>query len=195
MVFDNLDWVMPLNKSMPQTAPEFSPEQKAFLAKNQEMLEQLATFADFAPERLTLGFVSVNFTKDRDTMLEALRQHPRCQDIQFAVLNFPDPDLRFLRDAILEKLPTVELQPNKKLVLVITGLEYSIGMIGDSPPALQDLNYVRDSFTSSVPHPILICLPDWSLTRLARYAPDFWAWRLAVFRFEHLPTTAANLIQ
>ncbi len=126
-------------------------------------------------------------------MLEALKQHLRCQEVQFATLHFPDPELRFLRDAILEKLPTIQPEANKKLVLVITGLEYSIGMIGDAPPALQDLNYVRDSFTASVPHPMLICLPDWSLTRLARHAPDFWEWRLAVFRFEHLSTTADSV--
>jgi tetratricopeptide (TPR) repeat protein len=58
-----------------------------------------------------------------------------------------------------------------------------IGVFGDYPPVLQDLNFVRDAYKTSVPHPILFFLPDYAITRLAKFAPDFWAWRSAVFRF------------
>jgi len=160
----------------------------SFLTLNQEALELLVTFVDFAAERLTIGFVEVNFAQDRDILINALKQHPRCQDVQFEVLHFPDPNLRFLRDAILEKLPQIHRASDKKLVLIITGLEQAIGMLGDYPPMLQDLNYIRDAFATSVPHPLLFCLPDYALTRLAKFAPDFWAWRSGVFKFK---TTAA----
>lgn len=169
----------------PLTKGERSEGQgEIFLALNQEALAQLVTFVDFAAERLTIAFVEVNFAGDRDILIETLKQHSRCQDIQFAVLHFPDPNLRFLRNAILDALSQIQPEPDKKLVLVVTGLEHSIGMVGDYPPVLQDLNYIRDAFTHSVPHPILVCLPDYALTRLANYAPDFWAWRIAVFRFQ-----------
>jgi tetratricopeptide (TPR) repeat protein len=168
----------------PSQTQTSKPDPGAFLKANQEPLEQLITFLDFAPERLTLGFVSVNFSRDREILIDLIRQDDRCQDIQLVVFHFPDPELRFLRDALLKELSTIQREPNKKLVLMITGLEHSIGMLGEYPLVLQDLNYVRDAFTSSVPYPILVCLPDSALSRLARYAPDFWAWRTAVFQFK-----------
>lgn len=175
--------------TVPPTLP-LNLEPNPFLELNREELARLVTFVRFAAdERLTIGFISINFASDRQILLQALQQHPRCQNIQFAILDFPDPNLRFLRDAIVAALPSIHREPNKKLVLVITGLEQSIGMVGDYPPLLQDLNYVRDAFTNSVAHPMLICLPDYSLTRLARFAPDFWAWRVAVFQFQSEPTT------
>ncbi|MFP5271893.1 tetratricopeptide repeat protein [Coleofasciculus sp.] len=79
--------------------------------------------------------------------------------------------------------------------LIIIGLEKSIGMSGDYPPVLQDLNFVRDAFTASVPHPILFILPDYAITRLAKYAPDFWAWGRKVFHFETGQLTREEAIQ
>ena len=67
-------------------------------------------------------------------------------------------------------------------------------MVGDYPPLLQDLNYVRDGFVRSVSHPMLVFLPDGALSRLARFAPDFWAWRMSVFRFQTAPTTSEEAI-
>jgi tetratricopeptide (TPR) repeat protein len=147
-----------------------------------------------ASEGLTIGFIESNFKADTDAVLEALQQDPSCQDIQFEVLNFPDPQLRFVRDLIVQALQTLQVAPNKKLVLIIRGLEQSIGMTGDYPPMLQDLNFVRDDFVKSIPHPLLFCLPDYAITRLARYAPDFWAWKSGLFRFQTSAITQANAL-
>ncbi len=117
-------------------------------------------------------------------MIGILKQHSSCKNIQFVHWDFPDQNLRFLRDAIVEKRQSIKIESDKKLVLIITGLENSIGMSEAYPPVLQDLNFVRDAFTTSVPHPILLFLPDYALTRLAKYAPDFWAWRSGVFSFK-----------
>lgn len=176
---------------MPPTPPplEFDPNPDPFLALNQEMFEQVVTFVDFAADRFTLGFVSVNFANDCDRFLVALERDPRCQAIQFDRFHLSDPTLRFLRDALAAELPRHPLAPGKKRVVVVTGLEGAIGMIGDYPMVLQDLNYVRDAFATTLPYPLLLCLPDSALTRLARFAPDFWAWRLGVFRFHTLPAT------
>ena len=53
--------------------------------------------------------------------------------------------MRFLRDAIIHELANIEKEANKKLVLIIQGLEKSIGVFGEYPPFLQDFNFVRDS--------------------------------------------------
>jgi hypothetical protein len=40
---------------------------------------------------------------------------------------------------------------------------------------------------NSVPHPLLFVLPDYAITRIAKFAPDFWAWRSGVFLFRTVP--------
>ncbi|WP_242040829.1 tetratricopeptide repeat protein [Coleofasciculus sp. FACHB-1120] len=168
---------------------KLQPEIDTFLTINQQPLAELLTFIDFVDEKLTIGFVEINFAKDRDALIEILKHHPQCQEIQFAACNFSSPDLRFIRDAIVEELAEIKIEQNKKLVLIIVGLEHSIGMYGEYPPVLQDLNFVRDAFTTSVPHPILLFLPDYALTRLAKYAPDFWAWKVGIFQFKTAEST------
>lgn len=84
---------------------------------------------------------------------------------------------------IVANLVNIKRESDKKLVLIITGLENSIGRNKEYPSVLQDLNFVRDAYVADVPHPILFFLPDYALTRLAKYAPDFWAWKRGVFCF------------
>ncbi|MHC5718181.1 MAG: tetratricopeptide repeat protein, partial [Nostoc sp.] len=170
-----------------------SSERGAFIALNQEIFAQLLTFVDFA-EKFTIGFVEINFPPDAEILVEALKTNPDCRDIQFVTLNFSDPNLRFLRDQIVNILPTIEIEPNKKLVLIVQGLEKSIGVYGDYPPVLQDLNFVRDAYKRTVPHPILFVLPDYALTRLAKFAPDFWAWQSGMFRFQTPQVTKDHAI-
>jgi tetratricopeptide (TPR) repeat protein len=161
-----------------------APLESAFVAKNRLMYDRLVTFLDFAPERFTLGFVSVNFGRDRVALIKALQSDPRDVDLQIVALDFADRELRYFKDALVEKLATIVIAPNKKLVLIITGLEFAIGLLGEYPLVLQDLNYVRDAFVHTVPYPIVFVLPDGALTRLAKFAPDLWAWRKSVFSFE-----------
>jgi tetratricopeptide (TPR) repeat protein len=161
--------------------------------QSEKAFRQLVSFVN-ASEGLTIGFIESNFKPDTDAVLEALQNDPTCPDIQFEVLNFPDPQLRFVRDLIVQALGNLQVAPDKKLVLIIQGLEQSIGMTGDYPPMLQDLNFVRDDFVKSIPHPLLFCLPDYAITRLARYAPDFWAWKSGLFRFQTSAITQANAL-
>ena len=158
-------------------------EAKRFLAVNQQFFEELLTFVDFA-EGFTIGFVEINFPSEADIVIESLKSHPQCKEIQFETLNFPDQNLRFLRDEIVKILPTIEQDPTKKLVLILRELEKSIGIFGDYPPVLTDLNFVRDAYSTSVPHPILFILPDYAITRIAKFAPDFWSWKSGVFLFQ-----------
>ncbi len=161
---------------------------EALPQQREKDFRQLVAFVNVS-EGLTIGFIESNFKLDTDATLESLQQDPTCSDIQFEVLNFPDPQLRFARDLIVQALQNLQVARDKKLVLIIRGLEQSIGMTGDYPPMLQDLNFVRDDFVKSVPYPLLFCLPDYAITRLARYAPDFWAWKSGLFRFQTVPAT------
>jgi tetratricopeptide (TPR) repeat protein len=179
--------------SNPHSQRNLNSEIGAFIALNQEVFAELLTFVDFA-EKFTIGFVEINFPPHVEILVEALKTNPECRDIQYVSLNFPDQNLRFLRDEIVNILPTIEIESNKKLVLIVQGLEKSIGVYGDYPPVLQDLNFVRDAYKRTVPHPILFILPDYALTRLAKFAPDFWAWQSGMFRFQTPQVTKDNAI-
>jgi tetratricopeptide (TPR) repeat protein len=160
------------------------PLASAFVAKNRLMYDRLVTFLDFAPERFTLGFVSVNFGRDQAALIEAVQVDPRNADLQIVELAFVDRELRYFKNALVERLATIKIEATKKLILIITGLEFAIGLLGEYPLVLQDLNYIRDAFVHTVPYPIVFVLPDGALTRLAKFAPDLWAWRKGVFTFE-----------
>jgi tetratricopeptide (TPR) repeat protein len=172
---------------------DFNAELGQFITLNQDILAELLTFIDFS-EKFTLGFIEINFPPNGELLIEALTTNSQCEEIQFVILKFADPNLRFLRDEIIKELPKIEREVNKKLVLIIQGLEKSIGVFGEYPPFLQDLNFVRDAYKKTVPYPILFILPDYAINRLAKFAPDFWAWRSGVFRFKTLEKTRENAI-
>ncbi|MGD1849518.1 MAG: tetratricopeptide repeat protein, partial [Cyanophyceae cyanobacterium] len=159
------------------------PALEMFLAKNTEAWAELTVFMHEA-EGWTLGFVEVNFPEDRSRLFQALAQKAQTQGWQVVPLMLDDPHLRYVRDRVVAELEGME-PPGEgaKRVVVIAGLERAIGMTGNEPPLLQDLNLLRDAYVQSVPHPLLVILPDFALNRLARFAPDFWAWRSGTFRF------------
>lgn len=168
---------------MPLKKPYENNRTKFFVQLNEKKFDELLTFLDFS-EGFTIGFAEINFPKDVDLLIDAVKKHPKTQGIQFEVLDFSEPNLKFLKDAILQRLSEIKINEDKKLVFIIRGLENSIGMIDDFPPMLQDLNFVRDAFAEKVPYPLLFCLPDYAITRLAKYAPDFWAWKSGLFHFD-----------
>ena len=166
---------------------DFDFSDNSFLQANEDNFRELVTFVDFAAEKFIIGFVSVNFSSDRETIIQTLQQHPDCQGVQFVRYAFDDKNLRFLQDELIQKLSELKREPDKKTVLLLTGLKprskWSVSW-ATIPPMLVDLNYVRDGFTTSVPYPMIIFLPDRALSRLAEFAPDFWAWRRAVICFK-----------
>ena len=164
----------------------------SLLEHNQEVFQILLAFVQMS-KGFKVAFAEINFPPDIDILIAALQEHPKCQVIQFVVLRFDDPDLRFLLEAIKQELTKIEIQPDKKLVLILQGLEKAISYSGDNPPILTNLNYARDSFPISIPHPVLFALPDYAVTRIAQFAPDFWAWTSATFRFQTPPETRDRL--
>ena len=71
-----------------------------------------------------------------------------------------------------------------KRAVFVAGLEYGIPFDQPNARILAELNLGRDAFLRDVPHPLVIWLPDYAVTAVARFAPDFWAWRSGVFEFE-----------
>jgi len=178
----------PIERSQPDHENGAQPDaalRSPWEAQNQETLDQIARFVDFA-EGFTIGFVEISFANDVEAVVQALRRHPDCQGVQFHVLDASDPNLRHLKDfvvnAVWQLKPLIALRPSQKPVLVIRGLENSIGMLEDYPPVLKDLNFVRDAFIEAVPHPVLFCLPSYAINRIIRFAPDFWSWKSGTFR-------------
>ena len=168
---------------------------KSFFEQNKQVFIELLTFIDFADERLNIGLVEINFAQDRDIVIDALISHPQCQDIQFELLELSDPTIRFVRDEIVEALQQIKIATNKKLVLLIKGLEKSIGVWQEYPDVLTNLNFIRDELRTSISHPILFFLPEYAINRLAKYAPDFWAWNRKVFTFKSVVSTLDKLIE
>jgi len=68
------------------------------------------------------------------------------------------------------------------LALSVYGLEASLRSDTPHPPLLAHLNLARERYRE-LGCPLVLWLPDYALTRLAREAPDFWAWRSGVFEF------------
>jgi tetratricopeptide (TPR) repeat protein len=161
---------------------------------NGEVFQFLLAFLQMS-RGFKLGFVEINFPPDINELIAHLEGHPQCQNIQLALIELDDPNLRFVLETLQQQLPQIDRQPEKKLVLLLRGLEKSIGTTGDYPPILTNLNYTRNSFLTALPHPTLFLLPDYAVTRIAQFAPDFWAWTSATFKFQAAPATLERVIQ
>jgi tetratricopeptide (TPR) repeat protein len=169
---------------MLSNAPEQNSIQEssreAFRECNADILGKLVAFVTLS-QGLTIGFAASPSAHETDLLVDFLTHDRDCLDFDFIILDFPDPQLHFLLEAIVPKLASL---PNnsKPRVVVIRGLEQSIGVLGEYPPVLVDLNFSRDAYRRRVPYPILFVLPDYAITRIARFAPDFWAWKSVEFQ-------------
>ena len=166
----------------------------SFLENNRETFNILLSFLVMS-KGFKFAFAEINFLPDIDELITALQSHEKCQNLQLVILKLDDPDLHFLLESLKQHLLTLKLEPEKKLVLVLRGLEKAIGTSGNNPPILTNLNYARDGFPKFIPHPILFILSDYAVTRFAKFAPDFWAWTSANFRFQTVPEVKQNLLE
>ena len=166
----------------------------SFLENNRETFNILLSFLVMS-KGFKFAFAEINFPPDIDELITTLQSHEKCQDLQLVILKLDDPDLHFLLETLKQHLLTLKLEPEKKLVLILRGLEKAIGTSGNNPPILTNLNYARDAFPKFIPHPILVILPDYAVTRFAKFAPDFWAWTSANFRFQTVPEVRQNLLE
>jgi tetratricopeptide (TPR) repeat protein len=145
--------------------------------QNQDVLLQIASLIRLS-EGFRLGFVKCNQPVQCRQMAARLKEMLAGEaKIIDVVLNEP---VSSLRRAILKALEAEKSSPECKQVIMVFGFEHSVPSNGLAP-ALDELNQSREIFPKDVSGPLLIWLPDYALTRLAREAPDFWGWRSGVF--------------
>ena len=170
-----------------ETTPDFEPTlETSKEMSNDEEVQGLLSLLDLS-DGFTIAFVECNFWQDgvalAAELAEQIENDREWEDLQILDWEFNEEKLRLLQElhGRLEDLPK---RKGKKLVLVLRGLENAIGVVGDYPQFLADINFVRDGYIKMVPHPVVFVLPDYAITRFAKYAPDFWAWKSGAFKFK-----------
>ena len=162
----------PSRRQLPLMDTEISPQ-------NNDILLQIASLIRLA-EGFRLGFVKCNQPVQCRQMAARLKEMLAGEaKIINVVLKEP---VSSLRRAILKALEAEKSLPEDKQVIMVFGFENSMPSDGLAP-ALDELNQSRENFPRDISGPLLIWLPDYALTRLAREAPDFWGWRSGVFEF------------
>ncbi len=161
--------------------PETTPE------PDERIMRRLVRALDYS-KGFWLGFAKSNTPAQRrrlaalcKDLLEPLKI--RVLEIE---LNEPITDLLpILRERLAQEgaANDEEKATQPKLAIFVHGLECSIPSREAYPPLLSALNLKRELFRQEVPHPLLLWLPDYALTALARKAPDFWAWRSGLYEF------------
>ena len=136
-----------------------------------------------------LAFVKSNLLTEREHIVEVVSQSLKSRGRSGRCLHLRDPVIDLLEEISHLKPP---LTPED--VLFVLGFEKSIPPEADFAPVLAKLNMTRERFRD-LPCPIVIVLPDYALTRLARQAPDFWSWRSGVFEFEVSAEELASIMQ
>ena len=168
-------------KTEPASA-NFSPQQPLLgeaeiSPQNQDILLQMASLIRLA-EGFRLGFVKCNQPIQSRQMAAKLREI-LAGEAKIITLVLMGP-VSSLRRAILQALEADKADYAGKRAVMVLGFEHSVPSEGPAL-ALDELNQSRDNFPKSFSGPVLIWLPDYALTRLAREAPDFWGWRSGVF--------------
>lgn len=158
-------------------------ETASFFVLNQEIWQFLLAFLRMSTN-FKIAFTEINFLPDNDILIAELINNSEFKNVQFLVVNLDDPGLLFVLDELKKVVVNIQQEPDKKLVLIVRGLEKSIGTNKDFPAVLTNLNYARDNFPVALPYPILFLLPEYAVTRLAQFAPDFWSWTTANFKFQ-----------
>ena len=160
----------PSRRQLPLMDAEISPQ-------NNDILLQIASLIRLA-EGFRLGFVKCNQPVQCRQMAARLKEMLAGEaKIIEVVLNEP---VSSLRRAVLKTLGVEKSSCECKQVIMVFGFEHSVPSKGPAP-ALDELNQSREIFPMDFSGPLLIWLPDYALTRLAREAPDFWGWRSGVF--------------
>jgi tetratricopeptide (TPR) repeat protein len=159
-----------------QPASVISLQQNEFLQRNAEKLGSIELFAELSVG-FTIAFMEVNTDRDRQIVIEYLQNSDQFPHVQWIPIALADENLQYFGLEVREKLQSIALSPDRQTVLLISGLERSIGAFGEYPAVLSNLNMERDSYPNLLPYPIVLLLPSYAITRCARYAPDFWSWK------------------
>ncbi len=160
-----------------------SSHEEQFLQRNAEELASIELFAELSAG-FTIAFMEVNSDRDRKIAIKYLRNSDQFPAVQWVPITLADEDLQYFGLEVREQLQDIKLISDRRPVLLISGLERSIGAAGEYPRVLSNLNMERDSYPRILPYPIVLLLPSYAITRCARYAPDFWSWKSIEVRLQ-----------
>jgi tetratricopeptide (TPR) repeat protein len=154
-----------------------------FLRQNASKLDSIKLFADLS-EGFTFGCMVVNSDIDRKLVRDYFRAIDQPNSVQWISIKLEDENLQYFGMEVQQQLQSINLLNDKKPVLLISGLENSIGVNGEYPEILVNMNMERDDYPRILPHPTILLLPSYAVTRIARYAPDFWSWKSIEVQFK-----------
>jgi tetratricopeptide (TPR) repeat protein len=158
-----------------------------------QSMRHLARALDYA-EGFWLGFVRSNIPAERRKAVSACKEllEPLCiRLIEIDLTESIRDLLPLLKEHMLNESGTssitehdelhVASEAKTKVAIFLYGLERSIPSHEAYPPILAYLNFYRELYREQLPCPLVLWLPEYALTALARNAPDFWAWRSGLY--------------
>jgi len=148
-------------------------------------------------ESFTLLFVRCNQPAQCQRLAYVLRT--KLPQLTIQEIHFSEP-MTHLLDALRGHISSPPPE-----ALFVSGLEYSLPTAADAhaTPFIANLNAARNSFSLVAPCPLVLWVPEYVLTAIARGAPDFFSIRSGVYYFAAMPEktihltesiTAANLL-
>lgn len=166
---------------------DLQPDLETTPEPDERVMRRLVRALDYS-KGFWLGFAKSNTPAQRRRLAALCRDllEPLKIRVLEIELNEPVTDLLpVLREHLAQETAAndEEKETRPKLAIFVHGLERSIPSREAYPPLLSALNLKRELFRQEVPHPLLLWLPDYALTALARKAPDFWAWRSGLYEF------------
>jgi tetratricopeptide (TPR) repeat protein len=162
------------------------------------IVRRLVRSLDYA-EGFWLGFVKCNLAAQRRKAAAVCRELLEPFGLRLIEVELTEP-ISELLPVLKERIASVhgsfsetsssspvaerfQSRDRRKSAIFVSGLEHSIPSSEAYPPLLSYLNLNRELFRQELPHPLVIWLPEYALTALARRAPDFWAWRSGLYEF------------
>src|SRR6185369_7997974 len=112
-------------------------------------------------------------------------------NVNIQVIEFREPVTH-----LLDELRTRITSPLPDAIFVL-GLEYSLPRSSDahSSALIANLNAARNSFPQAMPFPLVLWVPEYILTAIARAAPDFFSIRSGLYSFAAAPKDSMSTVR
>jgi tetratricopeptide (TPR) repeat protein len=136
----------------------------------------------------SLLFARCNQADHRRELIKQIKA--RLANLNIQVIEFREPIVH-----LLDELRARIYSPLPDAVFVL-GLEYSLPRSSDAPssPLIANLNAARNSFPQAIPFPLVLWVPEYIVTAIARGAPDFFSIRSGLYSFAAAPKDSMRTV-
>ncbi|HVG22042.1 MAG TPA: tetratricopeptide repeat protein [Blastocatellia bacterium] len=133
-----------------------------------------------------LIFAQCNQPQQRERLIRLLKE--QLSEHKIEEIHFSEPTTHLL-DSLRERLSGRESD-----ALFISGIEYSLPVASESHVTsfVANLNAARNSFPNLLSGPLVLWVPEYVLTAIARGAPDFFSIRSGIYFFAATPGETAD---